>query len=316
MRQKPLVSVLIPCYNCEEYVEEAVMSIVKQTYSNLEILVIDDGSTDNTGCILQELAKKDNRIKYIKNTTNLKLIKTLNKGLDLCKGKYIARMDADDISLPERIEKQVIFLEKHSEIGIVGTYIQIFGVRKGVWRMDTSDKYIRAHLFCNTSFAHPTVMIRTSVLRDNCLYYKTEYPHAEDYKLWCDMAQYTKLANIPEVLLYYRINQNQVSNKFSKEQKETAQRIREGYINDFLAKRNIFIRFSTENTINDIQVLKSYIKEKYVLKKILLVWYDSLENRKEIFKRLLTSTDMLNLGIRNTLRIFFYKVIKRNDKSI
>lgn len=316
MRQKPLVSVLIPCYNCEEYVEEAVMSIVKQTYSNLEILVIDDGSTDNTGCILQGLAKKDNRIKYIKNTTNLKLIKNLNKGLDLCKGKYIARMDADDISLPERIEKQVNFLEKHSEIGIVGTYIQIFGVRKGVWRMDTSDKYIRAHLFCNTSFAHPTVMIRTSVLRDNCLYYKTEYPHAEDYKLWCDMAQYTKLANIPEVLLYYRINQTQVSNKFSKEQKETAQKIREGYINDFLAKRNIFIRFSTENTINDIQVLKSYIKEKYVLKKILLVWYDSLKNRKEIFKRLLTSTDMLNLGIRNTLRIFFYKVIKRNDKSI
>ena len=181
--QTPLVSVLIPCYNCEKYVEEAVMSIIKQTYSNLEILVIDDGSTDNTKTILQRLAQKDSRIRYIKNEENLKLIKTLNKGLDLCNGKYIARMDADDISLLTRIEKQVDFLETHPEIGVVGTYIQIFGVRESVWKMDTKDKYIRAHLFCNSSFAHPSVMMRTSILRDNHLYYNTDYPHAEDYKL-------------------------------------------------------------------------------------------------------------------------------------
>lgn len=309
--QTPLVSVLIPCYNCEKYVEEAVMSIIKQTYSNLEILVIDDGSTDNTKSILQKLTQKDSRIRYIKNEENLKLIKTLNKGLDLCNGKYIARMDADDISLPTRIEKQVDFFETHPEIGVVGTYIQIFGVRKSVWKMDTKDKYIRAHLFCNSSFAHPSVMMRTSILRDNRLYYNTDYPHAEDYKLWCDIAQYTKLANIPEVLLYYRINENQVSNKYNKEQKETAQRIREEYINNFLAERNVPIRFIAQNTINDIQKLKHYIKERYILDKLLLVWYDSLENGKEIFKRLLTSTDILNLGIKNMSRIFFRKVIKK-----
>ena len=311
MSQNSLVSVLIPCYNCEEYVEEAVMSIIKQTYSNLEILVIDDGSTDNTGNILKMLVKEDPRIIYIKNEENLKLIATLNKGLNLCKGKYIARMDADDISLPTRIEKQVNFLEAHPEIGIVGTYIQIFGVRESIWKMDTKDKYIRAHLFCNSSFAHPSVMMRTSILRDNHLYYNTDYPHAEDYKLWCDIAQYTKLANIPEVLLFYRINENQVSNKYNKEQKETAQRIREEYINDFLAERNVPIRFIAQNTINDIQKLKHYIKERYILDKLLLVWYDSLENGKEIFKRLITSTDILNLGIKNTSRIFVRKVIKK-----
>ncbi|EFS96762.1 glycosyltransferase, group 2 family protein [Capnocytophaga ochracea F0287] len=248
MSQNPLVSVLIPCYNCEEFVEEAVISIVKQSYSNLEILVIDDGSTDNTKTILQRLVQKDSHIKYIKNEENLKLIKTLNKGLELCNGKYIARMDTDDISLPTRIEKQVNFLEAHPEIGIVGTYIQIFGVRESVWKMDTKDKYIRTYLFCNSSFAHPSVRMRTSILRDNHLYYNTDYPHAEDYKLWCDIAQYTKLANIPEVLLYYRINENQVSNKYNKEQKETTQRIREEYI----AERNVPIRFIAQNTINDI----------------------------------------------------------------
>ena len=292
------------------------MSIINQTFSDFEIIIIDDGSTDNTGNILKMLAKEDPRIIYIKNEENLKLIATLNKGLNLCKGKYIARMDADDISLPTRIEKQVNFLEAHPEIGIVGTYIQIFGVRESIWKMDTKDKYIRAHLFCNSSFAHPSVMMRISILRDNHLYYNTDYPHAEDYKLWCDIAQYTKLANIPEVLLFYRINENQVSNKYNKEQKETAQRIREEYINDFLAERNVPIRFIAQNTINDIQKLKHYIKERYILDKLLLVWYDSLENEKEIFKRLLTSTHILSLGIKNTSRIFFRKVIKKDNKFV
>ena len=314
MSQKPLVSVLIPCYNCEEYVEEAVMSIIKQTYSNLEILVIDDGSTDNTKTILQRLAQKDSRIRYIKNEENLKLIKTLNKGLDLCNGKYIARMDADDISLLTRIEKQVNFLEKHPEIGIVGTYTKNFGVNNRTWKMKTRDKFIRAHLFFNTCFAHPSVMIRTSVLRDNHLYYDANYLHAEDYKLWCDIAQYTKLANIPEILLYYRINQNQISNKYSKEQKETAQRIREEYINDFLTERNVPINFSSQSTINEILQLRHYIREKYILKKILLTWCDSSENKKEIV-RLLTSTNIFNIGLVNSLRIVFHKVIK-NDKNI
>lgn len=312
MSQKPLVSVLIPCYNCEEYVEEAVMSIIKQTYSNLEILVIDDGSTDNTKTILQRLAQKDSRIRYIKNEENLKLIKTLNKGLDLCNGKYIARMDADDISLLTRIEKQVNFLEKHPEIGIVGTYTKNFGVNNKTWEMDTEDKYIRTHLFYNTCFAHPSVMIRTSVLRDNHLYYDANYLHAEDYKLWCDIAQYTKLANIPEILLYYRINQNQISNKYSKEQKETAQRIREEYINNFLAERNVPIKFSAQTTIDDIRRLGSYIKEKYILKKILLAWYDSLSNKKEILRFLtLTSANIFEIGLIDGLKIIFHKVIKK-----
>jgi glycosyltransferase family 2 len=314
MSQNSLVSVLIPCYNCEEYVEEAVMSIIKQTYPNLEILVIDDGSTDNTGNILKILAKEDPRIIYIKNEENLKLIATLNKGLNLCKGKYIARMDADDISLPTRIEKQVNFLEAHPEIGIVGTYTKNFGVNNKTWEMDTEDKYIRTHLFYNTCFAHPSVMVRASALRNNHLYYNPDYPHAEDYKLWCDIAQYTKLANIPEVLLYYRINEKQVSNKYNKEQKETAQRIREEYINDFLTERNVPINFSSQSTINEILQLRHYIREKYILKKILLTWCDSSENKKEIV-RLLTSTNIFNIGLVNSLRIVFHKVIK-NDKNI
>ena len=128
------------------------------------------------------------------------------------------------------------------------------------------------------------------------------------------ISQYTKLANIPEILLFYRINENQVSNKYNKEQKETAQRIREEYINDFLAERNVPINFSSQSTINEILQLRHYIREKYILKKILLTWCDSSENKKEIV-RLLTSTNIFNIGLVNSLRIVFHKVIK-NDKNI
>ena len=257
MTDKPLVSVLIPCYNCDQYVKEAVKSIIEQSYTNLEILVIDDGSTDNTGNILKELAKEDTRIVYIKNEKNLKLIATLNKGLDLCKGKYIARMDADDISVPTRIEKQVDFLEKHSNIGIVGADIEFFGGNKrSIWKTNTEDKYIRTDLLFGTCFAHPVVMMRTSILREHHLYYNDDYPHAEDYKLWCDIAQYTKLANIPEVLLYYRVNDNQVSNKYNLEQKETAQRIKEEYTNLFFSQRDIPIKFNRRNGVDYLKKIR------------------------------------------------------------
>ena len=109
---KPLVSVLMAVYNGEKYLLEAIESILNQTYTNFEFLIINDGSTDSTEEII--LSYSDQRIRYIKNEQNLKLIASLNKGLDLAKGKYIARMDADDISLPDRLEKQVNFLERNS----------------------------------------------------------------------------------------------------------------------------------------------------------------------------------------------------------
>src|SRR5436190_1597301 len=117
----PLVTVLLPCYNGELYIEEAVRSMMNQTYSNLEILIIDDFSSDNSNSILTRLATEDKRIRLVRNESNLKLIKTLNKGLGLATGIYIARMDADDISLPERIEKQMNFMLANPDMDLCGT---------------------------------------------------------------------------------------------------------------------------------------------------------------------------------------------------
>lgn len=116
-----LVSVIMSVYNSEKYVEESVRSIMKQSYSNLEVLIADDCSTDNSYEILLKLANEDSRIKIIKKEHNFKLAKTLNKLIKLAKGKYIARMDSDDIALPERIEKQVYFLENNYDIDFCGT---------------------------------------------------------------------------------------------------------------------------------------------------------------------------------------------------
>ena len=122
----PLISVIMPCYNREKYIVEAIESILNQTYTNFEFIIIDDCSTDNTFEIVKEYAKKDNRILALKKDKNYCYVHSLNKGIEIAKGKYIARMDDDDISLPERFEKQVEFLEKNEDIIALGTFIEIF----------------------------------------------------------------------------------------------------------------------------------------------------------------------------------------------
>lgn len=303
----PKVSVLIPCYNVELYVEEAVRSIMNQTYSNLEILVIDDGSTDKTAEILQKLAQIDSRIKYIKNETNLRLIATLNKGIELCTGKYIARMDADDISLPTRIEKQVQFLEKNPQIGIVGSYLKEFGLSNKTWRTEIKDKEIKSYLFFNTCFAHPSVIIRQDLLKTTNIRYNENYPHAEDYKFWCDLSEHTQFANLPETFLLYRINDNQVSKKYIDIQEQVAGNIRQEHINNYLKKQDISLRYEKNNNVSDLKILRKEIKDRIFLKSLLLVWYFSLRTNKiTILKNLFLDFPML--GLKNTMRVLYYKV--------
>ena len=124
-----LVSVIIPCYNAEKYLRESVESIINQSYPNLEIICIDDCSTDSTLAILEELASRDARVKVLHNSRNMKIASSLNRGLEYSTGEYIARMDADDIALPKRIEKQVDYLEKNKETDICGTWWENISVK-------------------------------------------------------------------------------------------------------------------------------------------------------------------------------------------
>ncbi len=178
----PLVSVILPAYNAERYVADAIESILKQTYTNIEFLIIDDCSTDKTGEIIVHHADRDTRIRSNRNQQNKGISLTLNKGLDLAMGEYIARMDADDVALPDRIQKQVNFLNENREIALVGTAIQLIDERGeliGDTNCITGWNNLKRVIHLRSPLAHPTWMFRRSVLDDITGY--RDLPPAEDY---------------------------------------------------------------------------------------------------------------------------------------
>lgn len=305
LSKTPLVSVLIPCYNTELYIEEAVRSIMNQTYSNLEIICINDGSIDKTKEILLRLSEEDKRIRYVENESNIKLIATLNKGLKLCKGKYIARMDADDISLPERIEKQVDFLEKNEEYGALGCYIKQFGYTDFLWRMETKDERIRGYLFYGAALPHAAIMLRRSVVFDNNLGYIKEYLHVEDYRLWFDVAKYTKMANLPEVLYLYRMYESQVSTRYKDLQEDNTKKLRREMISAFLEKYNLNMKLSDINIsqIKKVNTIKNELN-KFEVMYIKIVLYLSLDKYNTMnFFTFIFSGDIFHFPFRKSMRI-------------
>ncbi|MDQ3111061.1 MAG: glycosyltransferase [Bacteroidota bacterium] len=223
MKVSPLVSVLMPVYNGEKYLRCAIESILAQTFTDFEFIIINDGSTDTSEEIISSY--NDPRIRYFRNDSNLKLIATLNKGLDLCNGKYIARMDADDFSFPERFENQVKFMESNPEYGLCGADIEIEGKTKS-WIAIGDNDFIRFCFLFHNPFNHPVSIIRTSVIRNHKLYYPDDYVHAEEYIFWLDILSFSKGTNLDKKLLKYRLHDGQVSSKFRNDQREMGQRIR------------------------------------------------------------------------------------------
>ena len=255
MKMNVNISVIMPVYNAEKYLIDAIDSILNQTFINFEFLIINDGSTDKSKEII--LSYNDKRIRYVENETNLKLIKTLNKGIGLANGKYIIRMDADDISMPNRFQEQFDFMELNQDVVLCGSFAEKFGIDKGIFLVPSSDKEIRETFVVHSPFIHPSVIIRHSTVKENKIIYNDKYLHAEDYKFWLELLKIGKVHNIKKVLLRYRTSQDQISNKYSKEQAYTSQKIRREFIKDYLGQDII------ENSINieTIKKLKS-IKNK------------------------------------------------------
>jgi len=200
----PRVTVLMPVYNGESYLREAIESILEQTYTDFEFLIINDGSTDKSVEIVRSY--KDSRIRLVQNENNIGLINTLNKGIDLSTGQYIARMDCDDISLPARIEKQVLFMENHPDVGVCGTWAETIGnANRNVYKYPTGPQKIQSQLLFDSPLAHPSVMMRKTLLDKFDLRYPKEY-FTEDWYFWQMCSFHFPIGNIPEVLLEYRIN--------------------------------------------------------------------------------------------------------------
>ncbi len=225
-QRNPLVSVVLPVYNMANYVSDAVRSILKQTYTNIELIIIDDGSTDELLKTLEYF--DDERIKIRRFAANRGLVYALNYGFGIAQGEYIARMDADDISFPRRLEKQIEFMERNPEVGVCGTSILIKYTRQRYKihiPYPTTHEKIRISLRLHSNFVcHPTTVIRAAIMK-NGIRYQSEYKHAEDYKLWVQLVEHTKLANLKEPFLMKRVHSEQVSSKHTAIQKVTAHKI-------------------------------------------------------------------------------------------
>lgn len=209
MKNNPLVSVIIPVYNAENFIHEAVCSILNQTYIYLEVIIVNDGSTDNSLNILNELAKIDNRILII-DKSNTGIVDSLNKALSSCSGDYIVRMDADDIAHLDRISQQVSFMEKNSNVDISGSYVKFFGdnIKDKIVKYPITHSMIKDKLLYAAPFCHPTLIIRHSTIKKYSIKYEDGYTHAEDYALYVNYSNLLTYANIPIVLLNYRIATN------------------------------------------------------------------------------------------------------------
>lgn len=214
----PAISVLMPVYNGERFLKEAIDSILSQTFTDFEFIIINDGSTDNTENII--LSYKDERIVYIKNNVNLKLIKTLNRGVDLARGKYIARMDADDISLPTRLEVQYKFMEVHPELAAISSWVNYISdknkiIGKSTYYSCTSSIAILYASLFRTPLSHPSSFIKTNILRSIKYSDIPSALHIEDLVLWNTMLlQNYRLMNLKERLVNKRVDDNCITNKY------------------------------------------------------------------------------------------------------
>ncbi|MBS1966366.1 MAG: glycosyltransferase [Chloroflexi bacterium SZAS-1] len=231
MSAQPAVTVLMPVYNAAAYLAAALDSVLKQTFADFELLAIDDGSTDDSGALLASYAARDARLRVVPGERNLGLIARLNQGLELARGRYIARMDGDDLCLPTRLARQVALLDAQPNVALCGSWVQTFGdAATRIERYPSDDAGIRCELLFRNVLAHPATMLRRACIIRHALWYDPTFIHAEDYALWIQIANYGQIVNIPEVLVHYRIHAAQVGTRERAAQTAAAARVRLGQL--------------------------------------------------------------------------------------
>jgi len=209
----PKISVIMSVYNSEKYLREAVLSVLGQTYKDFEFIIINDGSTDNSLKTLKEFEDQDSRIKLI-SRENKGLVDSLNEGIKMAQGEYIARMDADDISVPERLEKQLKWAAEN-DLAVCGTWAEeIDSIGNEVKDLNYPPVVGRVRFFTllHCPFIHPSVIFRKDIF-EKVGGYRGKFKHIEDYELWTRIVFKYKTGNIPEILLKYRIHNEQITKK-------------------------------------------------------------------------------------------------------
>lgn len=275
--QNPSVTVMMPVRNGAKYIRKAIESILCQTFTDFELLILDDGSTDQTVNIVRSY--KDKRIRLIQNDKSLNLAEARQKAVVLSRGKYIAYLDSDDRALPQRLAEQIQFLNKNSDISVVGSWVEIIdekgNSKRTIWKHTSSPDIIPSILLFRNCFTQSSVLLKKECLLTTS--YRSKYWPAPDFDLWARLSQKYKMANIPKVLTYYRVHQENSSMQKQKEIKKCTQ----------LIFSNSLKRFGFMPTLEEIKV------------------HDSLERQSEEF----TDEEI------NNIQIWLLKLHSKNQKT-
>lgn len=331
-----IISVVMSVYNGELFLKDAIESILNQSYQNFEFIIINDGSSDSSLSIIKSY--NDSRIKLVENERNMGLIYSLNKAFSIASGKYIARMDSDDIAHSDRLKLQIEFLENNPSVGLVGSdYISFSDKHSKLIREPKSHGVIKTFLLFSATMCHPTVMLRKQILDDTRSRYNPEFKHVEDYELWTKLILHTQFANLPTPLLKYRDHQSQVSHKHKVIQTENGDIVRENYlkslgfsyspsqlsIHQLIASNQKIESFVILNSIESwlLQLTKHNEVSKVILhedfqKAILKIWKDCCGNTnlglKAYFKYLNSDlTKALNASLMPEFKLLAKCIIRK-----
>jgi glycosyltransferase involved in cell wall biosynthesis len=287
---EPIISVIMPAYNAENYIAEAIQSILNQTFKNFEFIIINDGSTDKTESIIKKF--DDSRIIYVKNDLNKNIVESLNFGIELARGLYIARMDADDISMPNRLETQLFFIEKNN-FDIVGTWVNNFSTPYVHSILKLPEK--SSDIFFFTLLFSP--LIHSSILGRSILFkeykYCKDFEYVEDLELWIRCILNDKLiGNVPEVLLKYRISEGQITQRKNLIQKKLSNKIRGIYFSSKFHNSNV----DFEKYLNKLGPTISILELNKGLNEIIKI---GIQNKVDNYWIRLVITELLRRSVFN-----------------
>lgn len=301
-KKTPRVSVVMAIYKEPvEWMRLSIESILNQTFRDFEFIIINDNPQRHENInILNEYASKDNRVIVLKNDYNIGLTKSLNKGLNIARGEYVARMDADDIAVPNRFEKQIAYMDLHRDVVVCGGQIQYLGkvdYKYPKLLFPLTDELLKERLAISTCFAHPVVMMRKQLM-GNIVYDET-FRISQDYSMWCDLIDNGKYANLPDILLMYRVSNCQISQNYNSIREETVMRCHSKYLCHYLDESLVHEILNSDIDIVLIKRIKAQTSNKGILSALYLSLY---KYNFSSLVYLLFSFDVFTIGLNNFIR--------------
>lgn len=328
---KPKITVITTVFNCDNYISGSIESIINQTFKDYEFIVINDGSDDNTGKLIHDFSKRDKRLTVIENSENLGRVRSLNKALEKASGKYVALQDADDISLPERLMKQYIFLEENPDYVLIGTDITVID-EKGMElsKPTRPEKNLEAKfsLLFRCTFANPSIMFRKDTVDEFNIRYEDNFLHSEDFRFISRISCYGKVHNLKDKLLSYRNHKSNNSKVNFKLLNETSTLIvkdnlaklgfkvnedQAGRLRKLISSRGIIKKFLHEDVKLLFEIIRVFQKKNYLVgnKEVLR----SLKRMSGWLgkKNIMLKPEYLSLYI--SIRTYYYKEIILQKKN-